>query len=700
MTEIGHTGVVMNMSVQRSASRRAQRLRYVVAAVAAVGLAAPAVAPAHEPGPAPAGVDVGPLLGPAGEAVKNILGLGGFFDDLNVLPGTDAPVSGGPDRLGAFGEPFVEPQIEGQTTDAKCISDPQGYKHCKPAAGTLNVLPGGRVVYWDALEGTENNKFSIIAEGGTTFTNDQVRVLDLAARTWQRPAALFGGANPDGAGDEQNDPLVPGLQSRETYNDGALFGSHQTYLGDGRILVQGGTDYSGDPAVPDTRFGVVELGGLKATRIFDPKDNRFEQVADTQHGRWYPTLVPLADGRVLNVGGVRKLIKPVYADKPQDSLRNVLQTETFDPKTARWTGNGKAGEHSLPLYPRLHLLPDGKVFYNTAGQSFNPVGQAYDQPGWNVPAIYDPARRRWSTVRGASLANKLTEYRGSTFSTMLTLRPDERGRYERASFLTGGGVLGLVAATSPGSYLPTRASKLTTIDTSGGQDRFSVRRTGPLNRPRWFGSGTLLPDGQVLVTSGGDKDETVGPGTEIALQQAELFDPATNAYRPLARQHQPRTYHNTAALLPSGEVLVGGHAPISTLYLNNTTLPGGFAPHDGRDPSFEIYKPPYLFRGAQPKITKARAKFGYGKTYGVRTDIASQDVDRVVLIRYASVTHLVDGGQRAIELPVRARRGRKLLLVSSPPDGAVAPPGPYMLFVLRKTDRGPVPSVARTVMIG
>jgi hypothetical protein len=282
---------------------------------------------------------------------------------------------------------------------------------------------------------------------------------------------------------------------------------------------------------------------------------------------------------------------------------------------------------------------------------------------------------------------------------MLTLTPDAEGRYEKASFLTGGGVLGLIAATSPGSYLPTRASKITTIDTSGGQDRFSVRRTAPLQRPRWFGSGTLLPDGQVLVTSGGDKDEVVGPGTEIGIQQAELFDPATSTYRPLARQHAPRTYHNTAALLPSGEVLVGGHAPISTLYLNNTTLPGGFAPHDGRDPSFEVYRPPYLFRGPQPKIRKVRSRFDYAKTYGVRTDVPAEEIDRVVLMRFASVTHLVDGGQRAIELPVK-KRGRKLLLVTAPPKGAVAPPGPYMLFVVRQTDRGPVPSVARTVMVG
>ncbi len=691
----------MHMHEVRQARARS---RWSAAAIVMLAMAVgPAAAQAHDLGAHSASAadgPAGPLLGPAGAAVSNILGLGGFFDDLNVIPGHDAKVSGGPAQLGAFDAPIVEPEIEGIPTAAKCLADQDGFKHCKPAAGTMNVLPDGRILYWDALEGTENNRFSIVAEGGTTFTNDQTRVLDLATHSWTRPNPLTAGANADGADPKQSDPLIPGLQSKEKYNDGALFGSHQTYLGDGRILVQGGTDYSADPGIPGTRFGVVELGGLKATRIFDPKTNHFTQAENTHNGRWYPTLVPLADGKVLEVGGVRKLIKPVYLDKPQDSLRNVLQSETFDPRSGHWSSNGKGAERSLPLYPRLHLLPDGKVFYNAAGQSFNPVGQAYDQPTWNATAVYDPQTKRWSTARGGTLVSKLTEFRGSTYSTMLMLKPDGDGRYAKARLLTGGGVLGLAAATSPGSYLPTRASKITTVDTSGGEDRVSIRRTGPLGQPRWFGSGTLLPDGEVLVTSGGDKDEVVGPGTERGVTQPELFDPQTNRYRPVASQQAPRTYHNTAALLPSGEVLVGGHAPISTLYLNNTTIPGGFAPHDGRDPSFEIYKPPYLFRGTQPKIRKVRSKWGYDKTYGVRTDIPSQDIDSVVLIRFASVTHLVDGGQRGIELPVKARRGRKLLLVDAPPSGAVAPPGPYMLFVNRKTDHGPVPSVARTVMVG
>jgi len=664
--------------------------RAVVVLATSALLAVPATAAAHESGP---------LLGPAGKAIQEILALGGVFQDFDILPGHDVRVSGGPETLGQFEPPIVEPSIDGIPTAAKCLSDQAGYKICKPAAATMNVLPDGRVMYWNALEGTENNIFSIVAEGGTTFTNDATRVLDLSKLSWTRPDPLRGGANPDGADGTQSDPLIPGLQSKEKYNDGALFGSHQTYLADGRILTQGGTDYSADPGIPGTRFGVVELGGLKATRIFDPAKDAFTQVGDTQNGRWYPTLVPLGNGKVLNFSGVRKLIKPAYLDKPLDSGTNVRQSEIFDPKTNRWTGNGTKAERSLPLYPRMHLLPNGKVFYNSAGQSFNPVGQAYDQALWNIPAVYDPASRSWSALRGATIVNNLTEFRGSTFSTMLPLEPDEHGAYHRARFLTAGGVLGLVTATSPGSYLPTRSSKITSIDTSGGDMRYSVKRTGPLNQPRWFGSGTLLPTGEVLLTSGGDKDEVAGPGTERAVQQAELFNPKTNTWRPLATARQPRTYHNAASLLPSGEVLIGGHAPISTLYLNNTTLPGGFAPHDGRDPSLEVFKPPYLFRGAQPVIKKVRGTIRNGSTFGIRTDIPSDAIESVMLMRFGSVTHLVDGDQRGVELPIKARKGRRLIMVAAPPNGDVAPPGPYMLFVNRKTDKGPVPSRARSVMV-
>ena len=49
--------------------------------------------------------------------------------------------------------------------------------------------------------------------------------------------------------------------------------------------------------------------------------------------------------------------------------------------------------------------------------------------------------------------------------------------------------------------------------------------TGSLNAARWYGYGTLLPNGQVLATSGADRDEvrTTG-GKKPSDEVAELFE--------------------------------------------------------------------------------------------------------------------------------------------------------------------------------
>ncbi len=55
-------------------------------------------------------------------------------------------------------------------------------------------------------------------------------------------------------------------------------------------------------------------------------------------------------------------------------------------------------------------------------------------------------------------------------------------------------------------------------------------------------------------------------------------------------------------------MLVGGHAPINTAYLFSLNLEElGFSPNDGRDPSFEIYSPPYVFKD-RPEILSAPAQ--------------------------------------------------------------------------------------------
>jgi hypothetical protein len=401
------------------------------------------------------------------------------------------------------------------------------------------------------------------------------------------------------------------------------------------------------------------------------------------YGRWYPGVVTLANGNVFVAGGVTKLIKPVYPTSPGDSAHNVLQSETFHLSTGKWTYNGKRADKSLPLFPRLHLLPDGEVYFDSVGQVFNPAGEDTDELQWNNAAVYDPKTHGWADIGMPALG-----FRGSTFSIMLPLAPP----YTKASFLVGGGIVGV----TPGTYLPVPFSRVDTIDTAH-DDQFTSTMVGDMNNARWYSSGVLLPTGQVMAFSGANRDEVVDPGSGFPVKQAELYDPKTGMWTPMAYGHRGRTYHNTAALLPDGSVLVGGHSPIPNGYGAPMTTPGGFS-SGFRDPSFEIYKPPYFFWGSRPRIAKAPDFIRWGSRFTIRVAHASRISD-VVLVRNTAITHLTDGDQREVVLNVVARTSHSLT-VAAPPSGDVAPPGPYMLFVNASTQRGLVPSVSKQLFLG
>lgn len=621
---------------------------------------------------------------------------------LGAQGGATARAQDNGGELGSFSAPFTEPTINGEQTDEKCIEHDHEHEHdddehgenheldCKPSAGSMAVLATGDILYWNALEGTENVKRPIGFDYGQASINDQTRLLDLndGDPTWTTPEPLDGGAE-----GFEPDPLIPGTASEETYNDGALFCSDLIHLADGRILAAGGTAYYDDPALPGGN-GFVELEGLPNTRIYDPDSGTWTQGKNMNFGRWYPTMVTLGNGDVFIASGVKKLIKTAYPDDPSGSGRNIVQTETLDADSGEWAYNGASADRSLPLFPRLHLLPNGHVYYNAGGQVFNPNGYAYDELGWNIAASYDPDSKTWKDLGIPGLGTLTPGFRGSSFSLMLPLEPNDKGEYAKAEFLAAGGVAG----TSPGGYLATPTSAITTVDTAAG-DSISTRATGMLNEARWYSTGVALPTGEVAIFSGADRDEVVAPGTGFPTNRADLFDPETETWQPLASSKQVRTYHNTAALLPDGRVLVGGHAPITTLYGTPGTVPGGFSPNDGRDPSFEIFSPPYLSRGERPEILRADSELSYSEDTMIVTDTRASDIESVVLVRNPSITHVVDGDQRVVELAVEARNGNTIT-VATPPNGNVAPPGPYMLFVNEKTDDGLVPSVSQQVFVG
>jgi hypothetical protein len=589
--------------------------------------------------------------------------------------------------VGRWSAPFVEPPGDGQQCVEEESAEHDGTNtRCKPAAGSLAVLDGRDVLYWDALEDTEEVELSVAAEFGTVSVDDQSRVLHLDGPepTWSTPTP-----GDTGISGTQDPLLPPPLSSEEAYNDGALFCAALTFLPDGRLLAVGGTAYYQDPAVA-SKYGLVEIQGTDLARIFDPATERWHAATPMKKGRWYPTAVPMAHGDVFVAGGARRLIKPVYPDDPANSGRNIPETETY--RDGGWTLNPPSANRSLPLYPRLHLLPGNVVYFNAAGQVFNPMGFAYDEVLWNQAAVYDPATQSWTDLGVPGLGTTSAPgFRGSTFSVMLTLRPEDG--YRTARLLTAGGIVG----TSPGTYFAVTDSRIDTVDTR----TMSLRSTptGPLQQPRWYGTGVLLPTGEVLAFSGATADEVDGPGTAMPVTTPELFDPATNEWRMLTPSKEARTYHSTAALLPDGRVLVGGHAPVPTLYTRHETLvPGVTSPQEGRNPTFEIYSPPYLARGPRPVIDGAPNRARPGDTLPVTLDIHGDRVDSVVLLRRTAITHLIDGGQRAVELAVVDRKPNRVT-VELPSDPSVLPPGPYLLFVNGTTEAGPVPSVAEDLTV-
>jgi hypothetical protein len=71
-------------------------------------------------------------------------------------------------------------------------------------------------------------------------------------------------------------------------------------------------------------------------------------------------------------------------------------------------------------------------------------------------------------------------------------------------------------------------------------------------------------------------------------------------------------------------------------------------------------------------------------------------IRKVTIIRQTSTTHAFDMGQRLNTLAFQPAADGQSLTLTPPASGRIAPPGPYLLFILN--DKG-VPSVAQTILL-
>jgi hypothetical protein len=254
----------------------------------------------------------------------------------------------------------------------------------------------------------------------------------------------------------------------------------------------------------------------------------------------------------------------------------------------------------------------------------------------------------------ANQFNQVFSQRGSNMDGTAVLLPLRPPNYEPRILIAGG----ITADTEQSAEL---------IDLSAGAPAWQALPN--MNVPRDKVNSVLLPDGQVLIVGGIETLPDGGP--------AELFDPDNPAagFQSLPSMQFRRAYHSAAILLWDGSVLVGGDPS------------GDSTPH-------ERYLPPYFFQ-ARPDISSAPATIGYGAGFTVNTPQASQ-IAEVVLMRPGAVTHGFNQQQRHIECEITSAAGNSVDAIA-PPNGNVAPPGWYLLFVV---DQSWVPSTGVWVRLG
>jgi hypothetical protein len=325
-------------------------------------------------------------------------------------------------------------------------------------------------------------------------------------------------------------------------------GPQAVLLATGKVLVLGDGGPFGEPF------------GLQTAELFDPATTTFSMTGNLAAYRNDPVATLLASGKVLVTGG---------ADLQGNSLPSA---ETYDPSSGTFSPTpgplaiGRV-EHTATLLPSGEVLVARGI--NTAAEPLATEELYEPATGTFVPGGTGVAARSGHTATLLPSGGLLLAGGYSALDTALSSTetfvpaktvvgiggPVVPRSYHTATLLASGAILvvgGQAGCCNPvedgGGYTFNSAELYDPAEGSG----FSS--VGQMALPRSLATASLLANGQVLVTGGGDRMSTVN---------AELYDPTSRTFAETGAMQTDRHGH-TASVLPSGAVLVtGGSSYIS-----------------------------------------------------------------------------------------------------------------------------------------
>ncbi|WP_240359166.1 Kelch repeat-containing protein [Pyxidicoccus trucidator] len=319
-------------------------------------------------------------------------------------------------------------------------------------------------------------------------------------------------------------------------------GHTATLLDSGQVLVAGGND---------------SAGSLASAELYDPVARTWTPVGDMTEPRGNAVATLLPSGQVLVVGG--------------NFDSTVTTSELYDPATGTWTATGSL--LTARVYFTATVLASGQVLV-TGGRSDGGIYPTSTE-------LYDPATGTWSS--SGNLATGRINHSAVLMSDGRVLIAG--GHYQ--VFTT------LYRLASTEVYTPSTGSWLTTSNLAQARSNFTLHLLGSGNplavgglmgtgsyvgqgslasaekfqavgvwasagsmaTPRHDHASAVLPSGAVLTAGGIWK---IGGSSVSNLQaSADLYDPATNAWKPTASMLAARSSH-TLTPLPTGEVLAVG----------------------------------------------------------------------------------------------------------------------------------------------
>jgi Galactose oxidase, central domain/IPT/TIG domain len=282
----------------------------------------------------------------------------------------------------------------------------------------------------------------------------------------------------------------------------ARSGHSATLLASGKVLIVGG----GDDA---------------SAELFDPATEKFAPTGSLSTPRYGASANLLADGRVLIAGGFGTTAGP------DGHLPRLSSAELYDPQTGNFSATG-----SMTVGRILHtatLLNDGRVL----------IAGGTDESGGGGAAtasaeLYDPVTGTFTTT-GSMLSERAQH--------TATLLPS-------GEVLIAGGWNGHAADSADDPPWDPLFAEL--FDPSTG--KFSY--TGSMSTTRIGHTATRMSDGKVLMLGGiwALQNAQEQPPDPI---YAELYDPATGAFSPVADVSLAQDSY-TATLLKNGQVLIVG----------------------------------------------------------------------------------------------------------------------------------------------